>query len=176
MSSVAERYLRASNSGNLRLTDGNCDADVILAAAYSSSGDPRKMLALKVWRMKQQGNTRGFEDVVDECITSVRSYHRGMPLSQAKAKDVARKTLFWWLNPSCEPCNGLGYPVIKGTPMLDHSKPCVHCDGTGVAPLEALVTSQHANSSRRLADDLNRLCSIVFSDMAHKLRRDMELS
>lgn len=175
MTSVAEKYLSASNSGNLKVLETPCDADMLLAAAYASQGDPRKMLALSVWRMKQQGNTKGFEDTIDSCMHMLRVNHNGMPMSLAKLKDITRKTIWWWLNPACDPCNGLGHPLIKGTPMLDHSKDCPHCDGTGVAPLEKLVTHQYANPARKLSDDLNRLCSLVFADMSRRLRTDMEI-
>jgi hypothetical protein len=155
--------------------DAQTDADVLLAAAYAASGDPRKALALRVWRLRQTGRTDGFRELVEECVMLLYKYNRGIKPAARTMKTVAEKTLFWWMNPACPHCGGLGHPIIAGTPMLDTSENCEKCGGTGVAPLESLLPPAKAAPARMLVDELNRMSAVVFSDMARRLSNELEL-
>jgi hypothetical protein len=173
MTSVAEQYLRATHSKNLRVSDTHCDADLLLAAAYASAGDERKILALDVWRMRHQGHLRGCEHIVDRYTHRLIKAKRGVKLSDAKARETVWRTLMWWMHMRCDECDGLGHPVIPNTPHLDTSVDCPACNGTGETPLHKVVPEIWG--AQWLVHELDALSGIVFADMARTLRPQLDL-
>jgi hypothetical protein len=170
MTSAAELYVRATNSRNLKLSDQECDADVLLAAAYASSDDPRKRMALNIWRMKHRGQIAGFEPVVAHYMRRLIKSKRGM--SAIGAEEVTKRTILWWMSNTCEHCDGLGHPIIPDTPHLDTSVDCIECAGTGVTPLNKVIPRDKYWAGLWLSDELNSMSAIVFADMARLLRSD----
>ena len=175
--SIAERYLSATNTRNLRLKpEAVCDADTLLAAGYAASGDPRKDLALKVWRMKQTGDRSGFDAVVEQCEEVLRKNNtRGYKLKGRSFRDVASRTLFWWMSPACMDCNGLGHPLVEGTPHLNEHVKCPVCNGTGEFPLHKVVGHKFEPHAADLVAELHVLSAEVFKDMARRLAPEMDL-
>lgn len=173
--SVAERYISATHSKNLRLDERVSDADVLLAAAYASSGDRRKAMALDVWRMKHNGKITGFEHIVDHYVNRLVRSKRGIRISRARAEEVTKRTILWWMNNVCPECGGHGHPVIPGTPHLDESVDCVACEGYGVTPLKKHVRTDAFWAAQWISHELEILSAIVFDDMARLLRKEMDL-
>lgn len=54
----------------------------------------------------------------------------GVRLSQVQATDMARATLAWYRNGTCQPCGGRGKPLIKDSPV-ESAHDCDQCKGTG---------------------------------------------
>jgi hypothetical protein len=102
----------------------------------------------------------------------LRGANTGMRL--VTAKDIAMTVLKWQHRPACPACGGRGHPVIEGTPVMDESRECPECRGTGIIPLERLVRPEYVEHARWLASEMDGLSSIVFADMAEKLRVNLD--
>lgn len=174
---IAEQYLVATQSSNLLLQEHrNTDADKLLAAAYATSGDPARVLALAVWRMGATGRAEGFELMVD--LFDAWTYGQRTKKTKRLGKmsrETVRRVLWWWCNQTCNACNGLGHPVIAGTPVLDEGRDCPECAGTGKADIRRLVHGTQRELALDIVSELERLSAIVFSDMARKLKKDLTL-
>lgn len=180
--STAEGYLSATNSSDLRVqADVRTDADLILAAAYASMGDPRRMLALRVWRLQAPGDMAGARQIADELGAAMRKsvvgrrggFLRGAApglMPAVTAADLALTVLKWFSRPTCPSCGGRGHPMMKDAPVMDESMDCPDCDGTGIRPLEKLVREEHAGHARWLAAELSGLSSMIFADMKRLMR------
>jgi hypothetical protein len=173
--STEEAYLRAVNSRNLAVKPEHaCDADMLLLSGYVASKDPRKALALDVYRMLATGRMSDLNLVSERLAHAMvdkarpgggylRKAKPGLQLPQAKV--IARVTLAWKHNSACPDCHGRGHPTYLNSPMLDETRDCESCKGTGVLPLEQLMQHEHASHARWLSSEIDALCSIVFSDM-----------
>lgn len=179
--STEESYLRAVGSRNLRVDpDHWCDADSLLAAAYVASGDPRKALALSVYRMLATGRTAEWDSVSERLASIMASnskeggfLRRGrMGLSLSDSRAISRATLAWKMNSTCQDCHGRGHPSFPGSPHIDTSRTCSSCHGTGITPLERFVRHELIDHARWLASEIDSLCSVVFNDMA-RAHRDL---
>ncbi len=174
---IAEQYLTATNSSNLLLKEHRTtDADRLLAAAYATSGDPARVLALAVWRMAATGKAEGFELMVD--LFDAWTYGRktkGTKRMGKMTRETVRRVLWWWCNQTCHACNGLGHPIIEGTPVLDDTRDCPECGGTGKADVRKLVHGQQRELALDVVQELERLSSIVFADMAKLIKPNLNL-
>lgn len=169
-----ERYLSATMSSNLRLkADARCDADTLLAAAYAASGNPRKSLALSVYRLRagHAGSQQALvEPMVGWLVRRSRPNRWASPtLHRLEARGVVLAALKWWRHPTCPVCEGRGHPLIAETPVIDLTRDCPECRGTGARSLERLVRREHAGRIRWLVSEMESLSSMVFSDMARRL-------
>lgn len=172
---IAEQYLSATNSTNLKVREFGCDADKLLAAGYAAGGDPARALALRLWRMRATGDTQGFEMVADvlDAWAHSRLIRQGKRVGK-HTRQAVRKTMWWWLNPRCPTCDGRGHPVIPDTPVLDDTRDCPDCLGTGQSSLERLVAEQQRELALDIRDEMDRLSAIVFSDMSRLLKKQMD--
>lgn len=187
MTSIAERYLSATNTSQLAVDPEHaCDADRLLAAAYATAGDPRKSLALDVYRLRATSDMRGARAIAErmavEVIQRSRPQHRsrassGRPskqpptISRIEAVDLCITALKWWHMQTCPACEGRGHPRIPGTPHLDATRSCSHCHGTGARPLKKHVKPQHLRLAEWMAGALDELTALVFSDMLKRMPR-----
>lgn len=183
---MGERYLSATQSSNLRTeADRVTDADKLLAAAYAVSGDKRRDLALRVWRLKA-GDMRGCHQVADDMGAMLRKammgrsggYLRGVRsdnMAAIEARDLAMMVLKWWAYPTCPTCHGRKGPLIPGTPVLDDFAQCGPCFGTGQVPLERLFKVEQMDAARWLVSELEGLSAVIFGDMARILSQRMDL-
>jgi hypothetical protein len=180
-----ESYLLAASTSDLTLKPGPCDADKLLAAAYASSGDPRKQMALRVYRLKAAGSMEGAKQLAAEMSHWLVSrsmprkggyLRRGSPeLPRVTAQDLAMTVLKWRQKPTCRSCLGRRHPLIPGAPVLDTTRTCSECHGTGEVAIERLVRSEHADAARWLVGELDAMTAMVFSDMARRLAPLLEL-
>lgn len=182
MTSIAEKYLSATNSSQLAVdAEHACDADKILAAAYATAGDPRKSLALDVYRLRATADMRGARAIAERMAVEVmnqskpdgirRRLAKPPTISRVEAIDLCIAVLKWWHMQTCPACEGRGHPRIPGTPHLDATRQCSACHGTGIRPLKKHVKAQHLKLAEWMAGALDGLTALVFSDMLKRLPR-----
>lgn len=181
---MAEKYLSATASSHLQV-DAEKPGDVDkLIAAGALARDGRKDLALRVWRVRATGSVRGAHRLADELgemlvekeirIRPVRHARNRRVLSLHQARFLAITVLKWWRQPRCPVCDGLGHPKIANAPILDTTRECQHCHGTGVTPLELRVPHEHIEHARWLVSQMESLSALVFDQMARKLNTQMD--
>lgn len=179
---IAEQYLSATNSTQLAIdAEHACDADKLLAAAYATAGDPRRSLALDVYRLRATADMRGGRAIAERMAVEVmnqskpdgirRRLAKPPTISRVEAIDLCIAVLKWWHMQTCPACHGRRHPVIPGTPHLDPTRTCGHCNGTGIRPLRKHVKANHLKLAEWIADSLDGLTAIVFSDMLKRLPR-----
>ena len=176
---IEERYIGATNARDLSLDfNKRTDADILLAAAYAAAGNVHASLALRFYRLRATGDMSPFQELTDIAGAWLlgRSMRRGRrKLRGIEAKDLATRTLFYWLNPSCTACNGLGHPLMPNSPVINFGHDCPVCHGTGKYPIHRIVPPGTSDEARWLTDEMDRMCVIVFNDMARLLVPRMEL-
>lgn len=177
MTSIAEKYLSATNTSQLAIDPEHaCDADRLLAAAYATAGDPRKSLALDVYRLRATLDMRGARGIAERMAIEVmqrsKPHRMAKPtISRIEAVDLSINVLKWWQMQTCPKCEGRRHPVIPGTPHLDTTRACSHCHGTGIRPLRKHVKGQHLKLAEWMAGALDGLTALVFSDMLKRMPR-----
>jgi hypothetical protein len=202
--SVGERYAHAAMTSNLRMRDGPCDADLLLAAGYATAtqcgvcegkgrtadgyrcqacfgagGFPnaRKTLGLRIYRMQVTGDMSDLARIEVEAMAMLRGWlSRGgnRPMPAMQRLELVRTVLRWWQHQSCGYCGGLGFEAIEYTPGLSTVE-CVACHGTGRSPLHRLLPGPLVKAGAMLAKELDVLCAVVIGDMADVLCREIDL-
>lgn len=173
---IAERYDTAVDTSDLTLRLGRCDADMLLAAGYATAGDTRGAQALALYRMRATGSRVDVARAVDGLtawLLDRRRQPRAMRIASARA--VAATVLHWWLDDVCRACGGRGYELVPGTQIVGDT-PCQACGGAGRSALEHRVPSEHRDAARWLAGEIDESTQRVFSAMARRLRRDVDMS
>lgn len=178
MTSTAEKYASATTTSNLTLELGRlCDADSLLAAGIASSKDPRKALALSIYRAAVTGDHAGMNQITEtlaDWLAGNGARNRDKPLSRPARKEIAASVLKYLFNSTCQSCNGLGYIKVEGAPVLsDHV--CGICLGTGKKPLDRHVPIGKEEQARWLLTEIERLMALIHGDMAKLLSQRMSL-
>jgi len=177
--SMQERYFGARTTSDLRLTpDRIGSADVLIAAGIVAKRSERKSVALAVWGVLVSDHMTGANEVAEMMGRWLRkrSFARdGKTMPELAAKDVAMAVLKWWRHPACLTCGGHGHPLIPNSPVIDESRECPACLGSGHIPLNRLVRTEYVDDAYWLSGEIDTLCQMVFGEMARELRKDLEL-
>ena len=171
MPGIREAYLKATQSTRLRVEpDFLTDADRLIAAGLATAS-PRLALALDVYRLRATSDMRGARGIAERMAAQiVRQSRRPNPsMSRVEAVDLAMDVLKWWYLQACPACNGLGHPVIPGTPSLDETRDCEHCGGTGQRPMRKYLKRKHAEAAKWMVGELEGLASTVFHEMLKRM-------
>lgn len=173
--SVAERYDVATDTSDLGLRDGRCDADVLLAAGYATARNTRGALALSLYRIRATGHRNGLLQIANAAegwLVDRRPPGGGKPMRLAEARKLGWSVLLWWLDGVCPHCQGRRYELVPGTQVVSDNL-CHVCDGSGRPPLASRVRREHAEPAAWLAAELDRMMSFVLADMAKRLRNEL---
>lgn len=180
MASMQERYFGARTTSNLRLNPNSIGAaDVLIAAGLVARRSERKSVALAVWGVLASDHMTGAHTVAELMGGWLRrrTFARdGRAMSKTAAKDTAMAVLKWWRHPACLTCGGHGHPLIPNSPVIDESRDCPACSGTGQIPLGRLVRTEYIEDAHWLSGEVDSLCALVFGEMAREIRKDMELA
>lgn len=175
---TADRYAKAVHSSDL--TPGTervrTDADVLIAAGAATAKDEKRQLALAAYRLGLAGDTTGLGplvDAMDDWLLTRLSKGGNRAMPEAARRQLIVDSLRWWFNPACGYCNGAGYVVVDGASRLSTIE-CTSCHGTKKRPLRREVPRPYVEHAEWLTDELNRLVSIVFGDMARMLNGKMD--
>jgi hypothetical protein len=162
---IEERYVRVTSSRDLSIDPNRrTDADYLLAAGYAAAGNAAASMALRFYnlRMGDKLAIRDLSDIAGAWLLG-RSMRKGRKkLRGVEARDLATRTLFYWAEPVCKPCNGLGHPLMPNSPVINYGHDCPVCHGT-------------SDEARWLIDELDRLCGLIFHDMARALSNKLDL-
>ena len=145
---MAERITHAQLSGNLseaKTADELADVDVIRALGMIAANNP---LGSAIWRVKYAQVETLLPYVVESLSELAVRY--GKAENIAEARESLARVIPFWLDDTCHECDGRGYMVVPGTPMLS-DKACKACDGRG-----KLFFSNDGLLDQFLLDVLNR--------------------
>jgi hypothetical protein len=181
---LAERYATATCTGNLtpRLA-GMTDADVLLAAGIAANKDPKRRLALSVYRMGVTGSLDGLTEVAvaaDAMLLEFIRQRRHKPMNRFARQQLIVDALNWWMKPTCGYCGGTGFvqATVAGT---DESagrlttQACDGCHGTGRRPLAREVPAPLKAHAEWMTAELDRLVALIHDDMARLLGVKLDL-
>jgi len=161
-----ERISSAQGSGNLGEVpvDELGDIDIIRACGMVGAKFP---LGVSLWRLKYAGDSREFRSALDGlCLLMER---RGLaPENVPEAIDTVVAVLKHWLDDVCHVCEGRGYELVPGAPVLSE-KPCQACGGEGRVKLPR--TDEPA---QWLAEQIARMEREVAGAIMRKLAADMD--
>jgi len=178
MASMQERYFAARNSSNLRLNPERVGAtDVLIASGRVAGRSERKALAIAVWGTLSSDHMTGANAIAERMAGWLRkrSFARdGKAIPDTHAKDTAMAVLKWWRKPACLTCGGHGHPLIPDSPVIDTSRDCTDCNGTGQMPLRKIVRTEYINDAYWLSAEIDMLCALVFGEMAREIKADMD--
>lgn len=149
---LAERYARATLSGNLRSDELHVTTDVLAAMALSSHFG-----ALLV-RVKYCNDAGSYRRLLDKWtwVVSCKAGRRAWP-AHIPVDKVAYLSLRRWLNSVCPACTGVGKVKVLGAPVLSE-KDCPLCLGTGQTELRCnpAIRDYVLDMVEELEDDLRR--------------------
>jgi hypothetical protein len=127
--SLAERYARATQSGNLRNDELHVTTDVLMAMALSSN------FGSLLVRVKYANDATLYRRLLDQWtwIVSNKALRRTWP-DHIPVDKVAFLSLRRWLNSVCPACTGHGKVKELGAPVLSE-RDCPLCQGKGETEL-----------------------------------------
>ena len=149
---ILDRYNTAIHASNLAsdpLTTWS-DTDVIGAAGLAARHEP---LGIELARMLAGGGSGQVVAILTE-EAHERSFRVRERITRVQAEDIARAVLAWYRHGTCQPCGGIGFPRIKGTPSLGDE--CAHCGGTGRIQFDSQFRQEWRQIARWLRDGIER--------------------
>lgn len=165
--------MSATDSSHLGLeAERPCDVDVMIAAGWAGSLSPLRDAVMRLRRIEQSGSLAGINfvvEILDLWLKSEAPARSWKTAGRDCPERIIKPVLSWWLHPACSHCNGIGFSLIEGTPVIDHSQPCPYCDG-GVRRLSDVVARKYFKPAEALADKLDETSWVLFGDMARLLR------
>ena len=161
---IQERYSTAKNTSDLTVsTLTNSSASDILAASGMASQEAPEAMAL--WESAfsgKAGSKRALVDIMASNLAGkmIKNRWKGDP------KKIAQEVIAWYFHGTCQPCGGRKYQLIKGSPVLDETKVCPHCHGTGK------VSLPRNDAHQWLSSNIDKLLSSAGGHVAKKLARN----
>lgn len=144
------------------------DVDILRAMGMVAQTND---LGLALWRVKYGGAMRELRGLAQQLVALMERHQRD-------TAEVAR-VLEHWLDGVCKACNGRGYEVMAGTPVLSDVH-CPACQGSGKVELtdvgrdahwllEQMAASERLMAAavmRRLADEIDQTGLAAFGEIA----------
>ena len=173
---MGERYLLARRTSNLKIAaESGGASDVLMAAGWVSGASERKTLALAVYGVMSSTEMQGARALADQMSGWIvrRSYRQaGQVIPRTTAFDLALTVLKWFHRPTCLACGGHGHPTLLNSPVIDTTRACPECHGTGEIPLRRIVRTDHVEHARWLVAELQSMTALVFGEMAKRMGSD----
>lgn len=153
---VAERYLTATQSSNLRCETRD-DAPVGAAGLLIAAGWSASRVGAALLRLHTKVDRTGLEQVHAQLAIQATRWKIERP------EAVAASVLAWWLNRLCSACHGRKFELVKDTPVLS-AKLCKPCRGSGETALPG------GESGKRLAEWLDNCKVHAVASIKKRLR------
>lgn len=125
---IAEKYVKAAASSNLRHSDRPCDTDKLAAMAWSD-----KEFGGALFRLKYANDAGRYATALSklEWVAGRDAAKKGIGLAEIGARWIAKTALDHWLFDICPACQGTGHQKTDpNTPKRD-DEPCIACNGRG---------------------------------------------
>lgn len=168
MVAIAQRYLTARNTSNLKLrraeSQDQAAAEVLTAAGMVAQEHEAAMM---LWEVTFRGKTSAKLALVELLSSKLIGYMIRERL-QGDPRQISRAVLAWWLHGICTTCGGVGHELVPET-IVRADEPCSACHGTGKLP------QPEDAAFRWLADEMGRLQSVAGGKVMRKLAQDMNL-
>jgi hypothetical protein len=163
---LAERYARATLSGNLRNDELHHAPEVLMAVALAGG------FSASLIRLKYAIEAPSYRRVLDEWtwIVSGKAKLRTWP-EHVRIDSVAHYSLRYWLNSVCPACTKHGKVKVLGAPVLSEQD-CPLCLGTGQAELRCDRTIR--DYVRDMIEELDAYVRRGMFRANKKLRSDRE--
>ncbi len=132
MTSKIERYVRATQSTNLKDSPHDHNTEPLISMAFSKVN-----IACYLYRVKYCNDATSYTPLYENLLTILerKALARHWPV-HVRPKLVADVALKYWINPLCYICKGRGEDVkINMRGGIDRS--CQVCDSTGKRPVQA---------------------------------------
>lgn len=146
-----ERLSHALSSTNLKLREGHCDLDYVIAFGMVAS---KQEMASALLTIHFGGRATGYKEAKRAAITLTQKLDmkRGWDLPLREIVRVADSALKMYLIPNCPKCTGVMFEVIPDTPKLSN-RACPQCHGSG-------RRSYPRRNSRAISEVVNVLLGI----------------
>ena len=165
---IAQKYSHAVTSSNLKSDTYHHDADTLAAVALGG-GEFGSLL----FRVKYSNDSTSFHSLLEKFTVVVESKAILRKWnSSIRPEQIASAALKYWLNDLCWVCEGRGYPVVLGTPMLS-DKECSGCHGTGKKVLDA--NSRELDYIKDMVEALEEMARHAGSAAIKKLAGEFDL-
>lgn len=148
-----ERIGTAQTSDNLGEVSAEDIGDIDIIRACGMAG-AENALGLSIWRWRYAGDQRELPKVYSGLV------------ERGEDPQVTARALAHLADDVCPGCEGRGYGVVAGTPMLS-DEICVPCSGTGRRPVEG-------DQVRDLVEKIARLEREIAAAIMRRLARQME--
>jgi hypothetical protein len=165
---IQERYNSARATSSLKVVASTryAPTDILIAAGLTAI---ECEVALLVWDVEARGKTSSKIALIDELARMLSGYKTRTPIKfKGDCQNIAMEVMAWRLYGVCQPCSGLSYQLILGTPVLSDDL-CKHCHGAGKVPLPR----GHAHTW--LVGEIDRLIATAAGVMMNKLATEMDL-
>jgi len=165
---IQERYNSARASSSLKVVETTryAPTDILIAAGLTAQ---ECEVAMLVWDVEARGKHKSKQDLINELARMLQRANELKKISfKGDCHTIAKEVIAWRLYGTCQPCSGLGYQLILGTPVLSDVL-CKHCHGTGKIALP------RGSGHTWLASLIDRLTAVAAGVMMRRLADDMNL-
>lgn len=134
--SPLERLSVAMSASDLTVDpDTRRDVDYVIALGIAESRNSAAAgpLARLYLTSSRSALRRAFESVYG--LVKKLNLKRGWRLTEDEQRVVSKQSLLHHVSPACSPCEGRGYEVQPGTPVLS-ARLCKSCRGSGRRPVQ----------------------------------------
>lgn len=181
---INNRYASAINSSNLvshpdtRFSDTDVLGAFAIADKRLSRGDEfgnKHPLAVPLQRLFVGDKTAALE--ITRILTEIirgKALSMRIEIAQTQAQDMARATLAWFRNPSCQVCGGHGFKIIKGTTTVGDSR-CHPCAGSGKVLLEMGFRLEHRELLRYVMAKMDREAAMAGPEAMRAIAPKLDL-
>lgn len=165
---IQERYNSARATTSLKVVAATrfAPTDILIAAGLTAT---ECEAALLMWDVEASGKSTSKLALIDELAKMLKGYKTRSPIKfKGDCQTIAQEVMAWRLYGVCQPCAGLGYQLILGTPVLSDDL-CTHCHGSGKVDLP------QGEGHAWLVNEIDRLISVAAGVMMKKLAMSMDL-
>lgn len=169
---VLERYEIATQREIVVDLTHRTSADMLIGAGMAQASSLRNRAAFSLYRLHHKISAQDTEAIRVWCVTSlVPMWHRPPhKLRPRAAHEVFERVLHWYLLGVCNHCDGRRFELVPGVSQVTSTTPCHVCGGRGKAAVSTCLPKRYREPGEWLASEMERLVSLVESDMAARLR------